>query len=311
MATSNKPKMPSVSKSDKAMVFTNFAFYNLEDGVGSPVAVEFRSRAALQNIKQKKDGSDNTANVSNGDEAYLVSTTDVLRVAGSFTVIPTVKQKTYHFSSGDKDVIESLESLFATIGDDQNINKEVFALYAKQILNGSWLWRNLALSATVDIVVDVEDPRTGNIVEENVSTAETLSEYMSDSFSGVSLYRFNVRADIKMAAGNGAQVFPSQEFVDGPKQLLKINGNQAAFRDTKVWNAIRTIDTWYPEYSTYNRPIAVETLGANKDLGIKLRVKNGFIDIMLKAVSDGISALSHEDKLFCAAVIHRGGVYSE
>jgi CRISPR-associated protein Csy3 len=133
-----------------------------------------------------------------------------------------------------------------------------------------------------------------------------------------------------LTSNGGVEVFPSQNYLeDKPKgfsrslyQLTpkkpdhKANDNQylgqAALRDQKIGNALRTIDTWYPLFKENDeKPIAVEPNGANLEGQIFYRVgkdKVSAFDI-LKEI-DELDPNS-EKGMFLIACLIRGGVYSE
>lgn len=304
MSTTNNRKykdMPKVAKINRAINFSHASMTNSDD---SPIEIEYHEALGVQNILKKKSGEDNVANPVKGDEARLNESGDILGVGFTFTVLPN--NNTLYFSNDG--AYEKVRNVIENIIADEDINKEIFGLYAGNIYNGSWLWRNLLSSVNLNIVVHAEDLINGN-GEQNPVSEEDLPDLMWESFTGKNVYRFYVSSTMQMAAGKGSQVYPSQEFTK-PKKLLKINGNQAAIRDTKIWNAIRTIDTWYTDYNIYKRAIAVEPVGANKDLNIKLRIDAGFFNAIVTSTDD-VSELTTNERLFVAAVLHRGGVFAE
>jgi CRISPR-associated protein Csy3 len=85
---------------------------------------------------------------------------------------------------------------------------------------------------------------------------------------------------------------------------------QAAIRDQKVANALRTFDTWYPTFSEVKRPIAIEPNGANLEAQTFYRpVSSSASAFRLMGRLNEIEAGSN-DELFMLACIIRGGVYS-
>ena len=88
---------------------------------------------------------------------------------------------------------------------------------------------------------------------------------------------------------------------------------QAAIRDQKIGNALRTIDTWYATYlENDSKPIPVEPNGASLDAQDFFRVnkknKDSAFDI-LKEIRN-LDPNSDKGKFLIACLI-RGGVYSE
>lgn len=86
---------------------------------------------------------------------------------------------------------------------------------------------------------------------------------------------------------------------------------QAALRDAKVWNALRTIDTWYEDYAIQGMPIPVEPLGASLEMMTFFRAKNtsaSAFDLFKKL---NVIDPSSDDGMYCIASLMRGGVFSD
>ncbi|RYY78284.1 MAG: type I-F CRISPR-associated protein Csy3 [Moraxellaceae bacterium] len=220
--------------------------------------------------------------------------------------------------------------------------KEVARRYTRNIVNGRWLWRNRIIAES--ITIRVYEDNGANKAEQPVHEFDALSvpfnhfDHYSEQennlanvvlagMQGDRSASLNVEAIIDFGMG-GIEVFPSQNYLeDKPKgfsrSLYKISNEklerqttnnqflgQAALRDQKIGNAIRTIDTWYPDYGTIQKIIPVEPNGANLDAQEFFRIKDkaSAFDIMKKiAELDPTS----DDGMFLLACIIRGGVYSE
>ena len=82
----------------------------------------------------------------------------------------------------------------------------------------------------------------------------------------------------------------------------------AALRDQKISNALRTIDTWYPAYAEYGRPLPVEPNGAS------LEAQEFFRDKKTSAFEFArrLNTLdpTSPDGMFMIASLIRGGVFS-
>ncbi|SCM70924.1 type I-F CRISPR-associated protein Csy3 [Desulfovibrio sp. 86] len=155
-----------------------------------------------------------------------------------------------------------------------------------------------------------------------------------------------VEADVDFGVRGALEVFPSQNYLEGkgkdtdtakdtetgkgkdksrgfarslycvgevPKYQDKYSvqeRGQAAFRDQKVGNALRTIDTWYPAYGERGLAIPVEPNGASLDAQLFFRNEkkiSGF-GYMLRA---GDMDPDTPEGMFLTACIIRGGVFSE
>ncbi|CAK0781603.1 hypothetical protein CCP3SC15_940001 [Gammaproteobacteria bacterium] len=124
-------------------------------------------------------------------------------------------------------------------------------------------------------------------------------------------------------------MFPSQNYIENkPKGFARslfrigkperINRNelvefrvmgQAAIRDQKIFNAIRTIDTWYPAFSETSFPIAVEPAGASLSQQEFYRPKEASSFAMFKRLN--LIDPNSPEGMFCIAALDRGGVYSD
>jgi CRISPR-associated protein Csy3 len=143
--------------------------------------------------------------------------------------------------------------------------------------------------------------------------------------SGQQATAVKVTADVDFGVKGAVEVFPSQNYIDGklkgfprslykygvPNRISKTDNNRvgyAAIRDQKIGNAIRTIDTWYPEFKETGVPIAIEPNGANLDTQRFFR-KNSTSAFMMFLQLNDIDP-NTEQGMFCIASLVRGGVYS-
>jgi CRISPR-associated protein Csy3 len=146
---------------------------------------------------------------------------------------------------------------------------------------------------------------------------------------GKSLDGLTVTARLAFPVKGAVEVFPSQNYVENkPKgfarPLYKLGNpervvhnevqdarvmGRAALRDQKIFNAIRTIDTWYPAFDETGFPIAIEPLGASLEQQEFYRPGKASAFDMLKrlALIDPDSA----EGMYCIAALDRGGVYGE
>lgn len=217
----------------------------------------------------------------------------------------------------------------------------VVGRYVRNVVNGRWLWRNRLVAENIVITVSLsqnpEQKYTFNALDydlksfDNVSEAEKiLTEVLLAGAKGDSTNSgLHIEAVVDFGMG-GVEVFPSQNYLeDKPKgfsrSLYQLNPirpqrqadnnqylGQAALRDQKIGNAIRTIDTWYPDASDNdNKPIAVEPNGANLEHQFFYRVgkeKVSAFDI-LKEIDE---LDPNSDKgMFLIACLIRGGVYTD
>jgi CRISPR-associated protein Csy3 len=97
---------------------------------------------------------------------------------------------------------------------------------------------------------------------------------------------------------------PEQQEVQAARVL-----GQAAIRDTKAANALRTFDTWYPEFANHGQPIAVEPAGAN--LEVQRFFRPGAASAFSLAKQLNTLDPDSDNGMFMIACLVRGGVYSE
>ena len=221
--------------------------------------------------------------------------------------------------------------------------------YARNIANGRFLWRNRTIAEKINISVTISTKSDellefdafqvpfndfdSDYIKGEKSIAEAISEGWCNKYS-YSSPSIEVKAKLNMGIDGPLEVFPSQNYINytkeiknndknarslycvgrAPEYLSDDNGvrftGQAALRDQKIGNALRTIDTWYKDYQDKKIPIAIEPKGANLDAQVFFREDNAHSGFeLMKRIGD-IEPAS-EEGLFLLACLIRGGVYSE
>lgn len=246
-------------------------------------------------------------------------------------------------SSIDKDLKNmtraTIEDFLKRAKDSQGI-LEVARRYARNVANGRWLWRNRQIASSIIITVKMRRPNHetdplarfdalsvptnefGNYSQDEERVAqEILKQMRGESDNGLI-----VEAHLTFRIGGPMEVFPSQNYVEKRKSdkgestrfLYKLghpqegNGDirimgQAALRDQKIFNAIRTIDTWYPDYSENGFPIPIEPLGANlSQQDFYRKGKLSSFEILKRVAHVDPNS---EEGMYLIAAIDRGGVY--
>lgn len=244
----------------------------------------------------------------------------------------------------DRDYLELFRASidnFIERGKNSNGLVEVTNRFARNILNGRWLWRNrlIASKITIEVTQENEEVVRSDALSiplnkfENYSAQEQkLGAILMQSLKGEKTQWLLVRAFVEPMGCGAIEVFPSQNYYDKPKQERsgsaklgrtlyvynkpKIIGEMtgptfvgyAAIRDQKIGNALRTFDTWYDQEADFVEPIAVEPMGANlKELKFFRPKKKSAFD-MLKRLNE-IDPNSHEGMFMIASFI-RGGVFT-
>lgn len=202
--------------------------------------------------------------------------------------------------------------------------------YANNLANGRFLWRNRMGAEQVEVSV------------RQLEKGKATKEWTFDALS-LSLRAFEDTTDLKELAsvigsalageqqhlllevvayarvGSGQEVFPSQELIldrgrgDKSKTLYHVS-KIAGIHSQKLGNAIRTIDTWYPNENDEDLgPIAVEPYGSVTTQGKAYRQpkqKADFYSLLDNwMVKDQVP--SKEDQHFVMATLIRGGVFGE
>lgn len=222
---------------------------------------------------------------------------------------------------------------------------ELAKRYAINIANGRFLWRNRVGVENLEIHVKVSNSETvwtfdaTKISTQNFDNPTddvlNLAEYIADALAGKTeflLLEINAYAQI----GSAQDVYPSEELVldkgnskSKKSKILYHVKNVAALHSQKIGNALRTIDTWYPEFSgeskqaddlfesqklAHGKPIAIEIYGAVTNLGRAFRhPKKHQVDFytLFDKFARGTKLDNKNAEHYVIAVLVRGGVFGE
>lgn len=213
---------------------------------------------------------------------------------------------------------------------------ELAKRYAYNIANARFLWRNRVGAEKIIVQVKVlngedkswefdatEFKLNDFLVNEN--KVWSLSEKIANALSGkTSFLLLDINAYAKV--GIAQEVYPSEELIldkgnfkgQGKKSKVLYHIDEvAAMHSQKIGNALRCIDTWYPqsdhENEQINGPIAAEPYGAVTNLGKAYRHPNDKKDFftLFDKFALGEPLESEEEEHFIMAVLVRGGVFGE
>lgn len=252
------------------------------------------------------------------------------------------KQDEKDFRAGFKDFV-------AKAKESDGIH-EVARRYVRNIVNGRWLWRNRSVAEHIVVKVSetIEHDQSQTAKSYKLIAEFNALDYSLKSFDDVSENEkkianilvkgmqgdvstgLHIEAIIDFGMG-GVEVFPSQNYLeDKPKgfsrSLYQLNPirperqakdnqflGQAAIRDQKIGNALRTIDTWYDKFlENDSKPIPVEPNGASLDAQDFFRVNKTKKESAFDILKEIRSLDPNSDKgMFLIACLIRGGVYSE
>lgn len=203
--------------------------------------------------------------------------------------------------------------------------------YAMNLANARFLWRNRVGAENIEVQVialnkgseqswtfDATKYSTRDFKsdDENINSLGTriaTALASTDDFLMLEIICF-------VQIGKAQEVYPSEELVldksKGKKSKILYSVNDiAAMHSQKIGNALRSIDTWYPEFNNEESsagPIAIEPYGAVTNLGKAYRTpkdKQDFYTFFDNWARGG--GLELEEEHYVMAVLVRGGVFGE
>lgn len=285
---------------------------NTESENWQPIKItDRRNRAVKSNFKAgttEKDIQEEAGkpNLVWGDEASLPLELnhDTLKVSWTLRILGDLQTPS---TCNDPEFEERFKEIVKSYTDKYKFEK-LAKLYAENIMNGRFLWRNKASAEEIKILVKLKDTDK----ELNI---EALTKIIQQGLNG-EVFSF-VKIDAFAKLGAGQRVWPSQEMrtniPKGEKSrwLFQLDGF-AAMHSQKIGNAIRTIDTWYNDTDNAT-PIAVEPYGSVTHRGKAYRASgNDFKKLLIKWINDkDDKELIENKKHFIVAVLIRGGVFGE
>ncbi len=300
-----------------------------------PIAVREKSvRGTISNRLRTKDqdpakldAAIENPNLQTVDVAALPADADTLKVQFTLRVLGGTGEP-----SACNDAAYRAK-LLATVNGyvTQQGFAELARRYAANLANGRFLWRNRIGAEQVEVrVVHLQDGKAAtewtfqsldhSLLKltshpEDEPAVVQLASLIEAGLAGKSHVLLQVTAFVRVGAGQ--EVFPSQELIlergrGGKSKTLYKVGEVAAIHSQKIGNALRTIDTWYPD-ATGNGPIAVEPYGSVTTQGKAYRQpkeKQDFYNLLdAWVIKDKVPPL--EQQHFVVATLIRGGVFGD
>lgn len=289
------------------------------------------------------------SNVQQTDSAKLDRRADALIARFAIRFLD-LKGALFACAPGKKDTDDEVAALRDSV--EQFIERakrgvgldEVACRIARNIANARWLWRNRLIASQITVMVSNPHGEIARFESLQIplnefggySAAEkAIAQVIADGLRGREVAALTVVARMEVGVRGTIEIFPSQNYIEKPKGDKRLKGfarslyrlgqpeqskpedgprimGRAAIRDQKISNALRTIDTWYPDFAEHGRPIPVEPNGANLDAQCFFRPKekNGVSAFNLMPRLNEIDP-SSEIGMFLTACLIRGGVYSE
>lgn len=211
--------------------------------------------------------------------------------------------------------------------------------YAHNLACARFLWRNRVGAEKIEVRIKIlgsSESDSDNTPEELVFDAhkidmndfdlsaqdknlKKISEKIDKAFSSDKGFLL-LEVEAYALLGSKQEVYPSEELIldkekskkgSKSKVLYSVDQN-AAMHSQKIGNALRTIDTWYPNFDEHKvGPIAIEPYGAVTNLGVAYRnpkEKCDFYSLFDKWILED-EKLSEEEQHYVIAVLIRGGVF--
>lgn len=316
-------------------------------GNWAPITLREKSvRGTMSSRKQakdldtlKRDGDEKNPNLQTVDVAALPTDADTLKVEFTLRVLAGAgRPSACNDTAYRQKLLATVDGYIAHCGFG-----ELAKRYAANLANGRFLWRNRIGAEQVEITVAqlkdgapvaswTFDALSHDMVKLTASAGDkdklqALADVVAAGLGGSSHVLLQVSAFVRI--GDGQEVFPSQELILDQSQTRTANGKSvkksktlydvvvgdkkvAAIHSQKLGNAIRTIDTWYPE-AAENGPIAVEPYGSVTTQGKAYRQPKEKVDFynLLDGWIIKDKTPDVEQQHFVIATLIRGGVFGD
>ena len=287
--------------------------------------ISHRLKPAVAGDPLKLNAEVEKPNLQKVDACALSENQDTLKVVFTLKVLGGIENPS---ACNNEIVFEAYQNV-AKNYIAQHGFAELAKRYALNIANARFLWRNRVGAEKVEVVVTVneQDAITFNALDyglHNFDNADVkvqnLADQIAQALKGEKPYLL-IKVEAYALVGKAQEVYPSEELVldkgkrdkrDKSKILYHVN-EVAAMHSQKIGNALRTIDTWYPEFDEKQAAIAIEPYGAVTNLGKAYRTpkaKQDFFSFFDKYILDK-SLENVDQEHYVLAVLVRGGVFGQ
>jgi len=287
-----------------------------------------RLKAAVKNDPAKLNAEVEKANLQKVDACALAPEQDTLKLTFTLKVLGGITTP----SACNNALFKQSFSAAAQTYIDEHGFKELAHRYATNIANARFLWRNRVGAENIEVQVnalnkDAKQAWTFDATQFSTrhfynddQQIKSLAERIALALSSTEDFLM-LEINCFVQVGKAQEVYPSEELVldkgkgEKSKILYHVNGN-AAMHSQKLGNALRSIDTWYPEYEDVEKsagPIAIEPYGAVTNLGKAYRTPKDKKDFYtyFDAWARGTELDRIEDEHYVMAILVRGGVFGE
>ncbi len=282
-----------------------------------------RLKDAVKNDPLKLNAEVEKANLQTVDSCALAEEQDTLKLHFTLKVLGAIKEPS---ACNDATFLESYKEAVGAYIEQEKFS-ELGRRYALNLANARFLWRNRVGAEQIEVQVkDLKSEQlwTFNAKEFSIRSMQntdkdviSLGEKIASALASEDEF---LMLDITCYAqvGKAQEVYPSEELVldkgqSKKSKILYTVDEIAAMHSQKLGNALRSIDTWYSEYATENRPIAIEPYGSVTNLGRAFRTpkeKQDFFTLFDKFAT-GTKLDSKDEEHYVMAVLVRGGVFGE
>lgn len=278
----------------------------------------------------KLDAAIQNPNLQKVDVAMLPPNADTLNLSFTLRILGGAGQPN---ACNDAAYQDALEATVKEYVQEYGFN-ELAQRYAYNLANARFLWRNRLSAETIEVHIrylhEGKEARSWkfdalafslrgfDVPQQYTDELESLAGVIQKGLSGDKPAFLEVAAYARMGAGQ--EVYPSQELIldqsgnqkgRKSKTLYDVN-DTAALHSQKIGNALRTIDTWYPDAEQHGLgPIAVEPYGSVTSRGTAYRQpkqKLDFYNLLDNWVLKGQKP-ADEQQHFVLATLIRGGVF--
>lgn len=343
MAKNDKLKTASVlsfnrhlDPSDGRMFAVNWEDISKDTGTVAILIQEKSVRGTISNRPKNSkeidpayiDAAVNKANLQTVDVAALPQGKDTVAVSFTLRVLPNVGQPSACNDVGFSERLNNVVSAYQL----ENKFIELAKRYAVNLANGRFLWRNRIGAENVIVsvarIVDGQPKNTLNfdalsnrlneitVHPDQQKQFDELSNWVQVGLNGDEHVLLKVTGFARL--GEGQEVYPSQELIldtsnakgAKSKTLYAVKDKEAGLHSQKIGNALRTIDTWYPDAE---KPIAVEPYGSVTSEGKAYRQpkdKQDFYSLFDAWINEN-KVPSIEQQHYVMSVLVRGGVFGE
>lgn len=287
-----------------------------------------RLKDAIQNDPAKLNKEVEKANLQTVDSCALLPDQDTLKLHFTLKILGNI-----HVPSACNNAL--FKQSYAKAAKEY-VSKEGFRelskRYALNIANARFLWRNRIGAEEIEVIVkalnkNAEQEWKFNALDYNPRDMETSDDKIESLAQRIAKVLASdedylmLEVSCFAKVGKSQDVYPSEELVldkgkgNKSKVLYNVDGI-AAMHSQKIGNALRTIDTWYPENGDTELsigPIAVEPYGSVTNLGKAYRTPKDKKDFytLFDSWARGGSLSSPEEEHYVMAVLVRGGVFGE